>query len=188
LCSLALSAHVIAQSIVPNFPATSHLVGQSAATAIIKTFLSTPFVAPQPHIPLFPPFQQIQTIGTIVTMATAAPQAIAIVMDTLANASEEHVEEIIKALKALPQCMKANTEATKMSAKTPSGVKKSRSKKERSKQDKAEGKGPKRPLNSWMAYRSESLAAIALQNFTDISQSSTTRCSAHALRKSSRKS
>jgi hypothetical protein len=48
-----------------------------------------------------------------------------------------HVEEIIQALKALPQCMKANIEATKMSAKTPSGVKKSRSKKERSKQEKA---------------------------------------------------
>jgi hypothetical protein len=121
-------------------------------------------------------------------MATAAPQAIALVMDTLANASEEHVEEVIKALKALPQCMKANIEATKMSAKTPSGVKKSRSKKERSKQEKAESKGPKRPLNSWMAYRSESLAVFPLLNFTDISQSSTTKCLAHALRRSSPKS
>jgi hypothetical protein len=106
-------------------------------------------------MPLLPPFQQIQTIGTNVTMTTAAPQAIDLVMNTFANASGEHVEEIIKALRALPQCMKANTEATNMSAQTPSGVKKSRSKKERSKQEKAEGKGPKRPLNSWMAYRSE---------------------------------
>jgi hypothetical protein len=47
-----------------------------------------------------------------------------------------HVEGIIKALKVLPQCMKANIEATKMIAKTPSGVKKSRSKKERFKQEK----------------------------------------------------
>jgi hypothetical protein len=58
------------------------------------------------------------------------------------------VEEIIKALKALPQCMKANTEATNMSAKTPSGAKKSRSKKECSKQEKPgeEVKASKRSL------------------------------------------
>lgn len=83
-------------------------------------------------------------------MATAAPQAIALVMNSVANASGEHVEEIIKALKALPQCMKADAEAAKMSA--TSGVKKSRSKKS---QGKTVGKGPKRPLNSWMAYRSK---------------------------------
>ena len=69
-------------------------------------------------------------------MATAAPQAIDLVMNTFANASGQHVEEIIKALQALPQCTKANIEATNMSAKMPSGVKKSRSKKERSKQEK----------------------------------------------------
>lgn len=39
-------------------------------------------------------------------------------MNTFANATGEHVEEIIKALRALPQCMKANTEATNTSAKT----------------------------------------------------------------------
>ena len=50
---------------------------------------------------------------------------------------KEHVEEIITALRALPQCMKANFEATNMSAKTLSGVKKSRPKKERSKQEKS---------------------------------------------------
>jgi hypothetical protein len=121
-------------------------------------------------------------------MATAAPQAIDLVMNTFANASEEHVEEIIKALKALPQCMKANTEATKMSANAPSGVKKSRSKKERSKQEKAESKGPKRPLNSWMAYRSELIPDTTLSKPANCSQSSTTRCSAHAPRKSSPKS
>ena len=118
-------------------------------------------------------------------MATAAPQVIDLVINTFANATGEHVEEIIKALKALPQCMKANTEATNMSAKTPSGVIKSRSKKERSKQEKAEGKGPKRPLNSWMAYRSKSFHAMSLSKLANLSQSSTTRCSAHALRKSS---
>jgi hypothetical protein len=83
-------------------------------------------------------------------MATTAPQVLDLV-NTLANASEAHVEEIIKALKALPQCIKASAEATKMS--TISKVAKSRSKKERAKQEK--GKGPKRPLNSWMAYRSK---------------------------------
>jgi hypothetical protein len=119
-------------------------------------------------------------------MATAAPQAIDLVMNTFANATGEHVEEIIKALRALPQCMKANTEATNMSA--PSGVKKSRSKKERSKQEKAEGKGPKRPLNSWMAYRSELLSVANLSKLANLSQNSTTRCSAHALRKSSPRS
>jgi len=121
-------------------------------------------------------------------MATAAPQAIDLVMNTFANASEEHVEEIIKALKALPQCMKANTEAINMSAKAPSGVKKSRSKKERSKQEKAESKGLKRPLNSWMAYRSELLPVMSLSKFVNHSQNSTTRCLAHALRKSSQRS
>jgi hypothetical protein len=54
-------------------------------------------------------------------------------MNTLANSSEAHVEEIIKALKALPQCIKASAEATKMS--TTSKVVKSRSKKERAKQE-----------------------------------------------------
>jgi hypothetical protein len=54
-------------------------------------------------------------------------------MKTLANSSEAHVEEIIKALKALPQCIKASAEATKMS--TTSKVVKSRSKKERAKQE-----------------------------------------------------
>ena len=92
-------------------------------------------------------------------MATAASQVLDL-MNTLANASEEHVEEIIKALKALPQCIKAtcSAEATKM--RTTSGVKKSPSKKERAKQEK--GKGPKRPLNSWMAYRSELLQTLSL--------------------------
>ena len=90
-------------------------------------------------------------------MATTAPQAIDLMMNSLASASEEHVEEIIKALKALPQCIKASAEVTKMS--TTSGVKKSRSKKERAKQEK--GKGPKRPLNSWMAYRSELLKSLS---------------------------
>jgi hypothetical protein len=64
-------------------------------------------------------------------MATAAPQVLDL-MNTLADASEEHVEEIIKALKALPQCIKASAEATKV--RTTSGVKKSPSKKGRAKQ------------------------------------------------------
>jgi len=85
-------------------------------------------------------------------MSTAAPQAIDLMMNSLAGATDEHVKEIIKALKALPQCIKAGAEATKMST-TTGVVKKSRSKKERAKQEK--GKGPKRPLNSWMAYRSK---------------------------------
>jgi hypothetical protein len=49
-------------------------------------------------------------------MATTAPQVLD-PMNALANASEEHVEEIIKALKGLPQCMKASAEATKMRTK-----------------------------------------------------------------------
>ena len=65
-------------------------------------------------------------------MDTAAPQVLDL-MNILANATEAHVEEIIKALKALPQCIKAGAEATKMSTK--SGVKKSPSKKERAKQE-----------------------------------------------------
>ena len=87
-------------------------------------------------------------------MATAAPQAIALVMDSLSNASEEHVEEIITALRALPQCRKADAEALTISASMPRGVKKPRSKKGSN-----QGKGPKRPLNSWMAFRSE-LSAV----------------------------
>jgi hypothetical protein len=65
-------------------------------------------------------------------VATAAPQILDLI-NTLANSSEAHVEEIIKALKALPQCIKASAEATKMS--TISKVVKSRSKKERAKQE-----------------------------------------------------
>lgn len=47
-------------------------------------------------------------------MAIAAPQVISL-MNALANASEEPVEKIIKALKALPQYIEASAEATKMS-------------------------------------------------------------------------
>jgi hypothetical protein len=42
-------------------------------------------------------FHQIQTIGTIIAMATATPQVLDL-MNALANASEEHVEETIKEL------------------------------------------------------------------------------------------
>jgi hypothetical protein len=65
-------------------------------------------------------------------MATAAPQVLDL-MNSHAKASEEHVEEIIKALKALPKCIKASAEATKM--RYTSGVKKPPSKKERAKQE-----------------------------------------------------
>jgi hypothetical protein len=66
-------------------------------------------------LPLSISFRQIQTIGTIIAMATTAPQVLDL-MNALAAASEEHVEEIIKALKALPQCIEASAEATKMSS------------------------------------------------------------------------
>jgi hypothetical protein len=141
--------HVSAQSIV-LVPATPISSESKRGVSSKHSFLSAPFVAPQPNIPLSNSFHHIQTIGTIIAMATTAPQVLDL-MNTLANASEAHVEEIIKALKALPQCIKASAEATKMS--TTSKVAKSRSKKERAKQEK--GKGPKRPLNSWMAYRSK---------------------------------
>jgi hypothetical protein len=150
--------HVSAQSIV-LVPATS-ISSESkrcGGVSFKHSFLYAPFVAPQPHIPLSTSFHQIQTTGTIIAMDTAAPQVLDL-MNILANATEAHVEEIIKALKALPQCIKAGAEATKMSTK--SGVKKSPSKKERAKQEK--GKGPKRPLNSWMAYRSELLQTLSL--------------------------
>ena len=65
-------------------------------------------------------------------MDTAAPQ-VPDLTNTLADASDEHVEEIIKALKALPQCIKASAEATNMS--TTSKVVKLRSKKVRAKQE-----------------------------------------------------
>ena len=100
-------------------------------------------------LPLSISFHQIQTIGIVIAMATAAPQVLDL-MNTLANASEEHVEEIIKALKALPQCIKASAEATKM--RTTSGVKKSPSKKGRAKQQHGMG--------------DEVYAAITQQTFT----------------------
>jgi hypothetical protein len=53
-------------------------------------------------------------------MDTAALQVLDL-MNTLANASEAHVEEIIKSLKALPQCIKASAEAAK--TKRTNGVK-----------------------------------------------------------------
>jgi hypothetical protein len=160
-CSLADSdatlkrptnAHVIVQSIVQP------LGGSKLCGAYYKTFLFTPFIASAAtahtfdtslSIP-FNTFQHIQTIVADVVMATTS-QAVAVVMSSVTNASGEHVEEIIKALKSLPQCKNLNTQATKMS--TLSGVKKSAPKGQ-----KAEGKGPKRPLNSWMAFRSKSLA------------------------------
>jgi hypothetical protein len=151
--------HASAQSIVlvPATPIPSESK-RCGGVSSKHSFLDAPFVAPQPHIPLSISFHQIQTTGTIIAMATTAPQVLDL-MNTLAHATEEHVEEIIKALKALPQCLKASAEATKMS--TASGVvKKSPSKKERAKQEK--GKGPKRPLNSWMAYRSKLLQTLSL--------------------------
>jgi hypothetical protein len=127
--------HVSAQSIV-LVPATS-ISSESkrcGGVSFKHSFLYAPFVAPQPHIPLSTSFHQIQTTGTIIAMDTAAPQVLDL-MNILANATEAHVEEIIKALKALPQCIKAtcSAEATKM--RTTSGVKKSPSKKERAKQE-----------------------------------------------------
>lgn len=150
--------HVSAQSIVlvPATPISSESK-RCGGERPKHSFLSAPFVAPQPHIPLSNFFHQIQTIRTIITMAAASPQ-VTHLMNVFTNASEEHVVEIIKALKALPQCVKVSEEATKMS--TTNGVKKSRSKKTRAKQEK--GNGPKRPLNSWMAYRSELLETLSL--------------------------
>ncbi|KAM0718073.1 hypothetical protein Q7P37_006405 [Cladosporium fusiforme] len=69
-------------------------------------------------------------------------ECVTLVVNNLANAPEEHVKEIIEALKALPQMQ---VDATNMSARN--GVNKSR------KTLKQGGKGPKRPLNSWMAFR-----------------------------------
>jgi hypothetical protein len=128
--------HVSAQSIV-LVPATPISSESKRGVSSKHSFLCAPFVAPQPHIPL---------------SITAAPQILDL-MNTLANASGPHVEEIIKALKALPQCIKASAEATKMSTITKVA------KKERAKQGK--GKGPKRPLNSWMAYRSMLLQTLS---------------------------
>jgi hypothetical protein len=142
---------VSAQSIV-LVPATPISSESKRGVSSKHSFLCAPFVAPQPHIPLSISFHQIQTIGTIIAMSTAAPQILDL-MNTLANASGPHVEEIIKALKALPQCIKASAEATKMSTITKVA------KKERAKQGK--GKGPKRPLNSWMAYRSMLLQTLS---------------------------
>jgi len=88
-------------------------------------------------------------------MAAAAPEVTAM-MNAFGNASGKHVDEFIKLYKE-SQRIKAKAEANKMS--TTGGVVKSRSKKERSKQEK--GKGPKRPLNSWMAFRSKSLKTLS---------------------------
>ena len=63
----------------------------------------------QLHTPLPLSFQRTQATGTIVIMAIAAPQAIALVMNSLDNTSGEHIEDVIKALEALPQCMNAGS-------------------------------------------------------------------------------
>lgn len=114
-------------------------------------------------------------------MATPSPQLVALIVNNVVNAPQEDVKEIIEALKALPQM-----QAGAANMRTNNGVKKSR-KQVSSKQD---GKGPKRPLNSWMAFRSKfrALLAINLRALLTFSKSSTTRCSTHALRKSSRQS
>lgn len=97
------------------------------------------------------------TIGAIVTMATASP--LAALVNSLTEAPEEHVKELIKCLKALPQCNKNKTDSTSTTMAAQAAVKKSRS----SKKDKSATKGPKRPLNSWMAYRSKLLVTLGIR-------------------------
>lgn len=89
-------------------------------------------------------------------MATAPPQAVVALFNSLTQAPKEHVTELIKALKALPQCNQSSTDTETTTMTAPAAVKKSRSNK-----NKASTKGPKRPLNSWMAYRSKLLVNLA---------------------------
>jgi hypothetical protein len=93
------------------------------------------------------------------TTNSLTSEALALV-NTFASASEEHVEEVIKALRALPQRMNAKGAATRMKAKhgltSTKTIKKQRVEKpKQSHPAVASSKGPKRPLNSWMAYRSK---------------------------------
>lgn len=106
---------------------------------------------PQPHIPLSMLFDHTQTIGPA-TATMASPNALPEALRTyLATCSSEHANQIIETLRQSAD-MKANN--------GPGSSK--LSKRQRSKKAKREkciatlaAVGPKRPLNSWMAFRSK---------------------------------
>lgn len=75
-------------------------------------------------------------------MATAAPQMITLVLNSFASATPEQLAQLIQALKSLPQYIDPSGTNTEMTTKA------------KKKKAKATG-GLKRPLNSWMAFRSE---------------------------------
>lgn len=165
--------HVIAQcncpSSHPNFKLSQ---GFEAALFDIPSFVPLSSHRNRAYLPF------VRQTQTTVTMATPSAQVVALVVNNVANAPEEHVKQIIEALKALPQMQTG----TNMSASN--GVTKSR-KKVSPKQD---VKGPKRPLNSWMAFRSKSSTLNSPLNTANNSKNSTTRCLAHVPRRSSRRS
>lgn len=104
----------------------------------------------------------------------------------LATCSPEHVEQIIKVIQELPQ-RKISNPGSVMKAKHGVTVMKTGKKQriKKTKQDGATG-GPKRPLNSWMAFRSKYSPEKSL-NYADSSQSTTARRLPQTRRKQSRR-
>lgn len=89
-------------------------------------------------------------------MATTAalPEAL---RTYLATCSAEHADQIIQTLREsiqrnAPRALPTNAASSMRVATTSKAVKKQRNKKAKRE---GEGGGPKRPLNSWMAFRSE---------------------------------
>lgn len=105
--------------------------------------------------PFVSPFNPIQTIGpsTAAMSATSAlPEGL---RAYLATCSDEHADQIIQTLRDHAGRQVPNA-ASKMTAHKASKIAKP-AKKQRTKKPKAEVAtgGPKRPLNSWMAFRSK---------------------------------
>lgn len=112
-----------------------------------------PFILhiPHPHIPLFTPFHHTQTIGS--TTADMATEAMAPEMlSYLDSCSEDMASQIIGALQQAGRRAAPNAAAS-MTVTGSAVTKIEKKQRQKAKPAPATG-GPKRPLNSWMAYRS----------------------------------
>jgi len=141
-----------------DFPSAQRTSPFSNSSQSSKTFLAFSNI-PHSHIPLLLFFHHTQTIGAataVMATTSALPQGLRTYLTTC---SAEHADQIIQTLREhLRQNAggQAPSAAPSMTAQTGSKVgKKQRNKKAKAKtkQEGATG-GPKRPLNSWMAFRS----------------------------------
>ena len=136
---------------------------------------------PHSHMPLLSHFHHIQTIGA--TTADMDTNTMADEFRTfLEGCDEAMASQIIGVLQQAGRHIVPST-ASGMTARRSAVAKTEKKQRKKTKSDPS-ALGPKRPLNSWMAFRSKSRASMILTS-TDAPQSSTMQCSEGTLRRRS---